>query len=422
MFGMLASLSRGSWISTALGLCTLLFWAKWRERRFWPVVSAVVGSLLVFAVVAWYVPAIHDYISKTFTPATQQSKIVEDPTLGGRSLMMYSTWQLIREKPLFGTGPASWQYEMTRYRHPHFQDTTEFAHNDVLNLISDYGIVGLLLVMGALFFFYRHAVHVAVSRYHSEQRAFAIGAIVSVTAILVHSWFDFNMHIPANSLLLVTIMAFTMAIGDPSDQKLRKEMPAFGRFGLAGAIGAVVAAAVIFVVPATQARLLAEKAIKAREFYMDDQGAITLYQKALAHDPKMPDAYTQIGEIQRNLSFWRVGDDKKAERLNLATNAIEAYLGSLKLNPLQSIVEAQLGSAYSLAENTNAAITAFNKAIELDPNNYVIYRMQGKFYSNIGDDTNAIIAFEKASQFAWGIKQSTHVLNLMELRSRTRKE
>jgi len=33
-----------------------------------------------------------------------------------------------------------------------------------------------------------------------EEQAFAIGAMVAVSSILVHCWFDFHLHIPANAL------------------------------------------------------------------------------------------------------------------------------------------------------------------------------------------------------------------------------
>ena len=87
------------------------------------------------------------------------------------------------------------------------------VHNDYLHLLCEYGVIG-----GALFCFFL-ATHVRAgwntfSRYGprrvaagtaplSDRLALTIGSLSVVAAYAVHSAVDFNLHLPANALLLV---------------------------------------------------------------------------------------------------------------------------------------------------------------------------------------------------------------------------
>jgi O-antigen ligase len=100
--------------------------------------------------------------------------------MGGRSLMWTGTTGIIRDHPVWGTGLASWQWFFPKYQDPQLHGHPDYAHNDILNLASDYGIVGLGLAAWVLAAFFRCAWRSAQSKPGSEQSAFAIGAMASV--------------------------------------------------------------------------------------------------------------------------------------------------------------------------------------------------------------------------------------------------
>jgi len=50
----------------------------------------------------------------------------------------------------------------------------EYAHNDFLNLASDYGLVGFLIVVSVFVGFWRHALAVSKPGRPPEEQAFAI--------------------------------------------------------------------------------------------------------------------------------------------------------------------------------------------------------------------------------------------------------
>ena len=81
------------------------------------------------------------------------------------------------------------------------------AHNDYVEIASDFGLLGLgllgLLVTSTLW----TAIKVLKSRRSPLPWGMAFGVSMSVVALAVHSMVDFNLQIPANALTMVVILA-----------------------------------------------------------------------------------------------------------------------------------------------------------------------------------------------------------------------
>jgi hypothetical protein len=96
------------------------------------------------------------------------------------------------------------------------QMSPEFVHNDYLNTLADYGVAGTVLVAAACILLLGGVartwkfVRIApddFARKKSNKFAFLLGGSLGVLAMLLHSAVDFPMHIPANALLAITLMA-----------------------------------------------------------------------------------------------------------------------------------------------------------------------------------------------------------------------
>ena len=90
------------------------------------------------------------------------------------------------------------------------------AHNDYLNLLADWGTAGGLITLAGMAVFAaglwqtrRHVrrVEKEFKSGHSNRLAFFLGASAGLLALAVHSVVDFNLHIPANAILGVTLLA-----------------------------------------------------------------------------------------------------------------------------------------------------------------------------------------------------------------------
>jgi len=85
------------------------------------------------------------------------------------------------------------------------------AHNDYLEYLAELGILGMGLLLGGVLFLAVKSFLVWRERRHPEVKGLALGGIVSIVCILVHSLTDFNLHIPANMVLFSVVLSLTIA-------------------------------------------------------------------------------------------------------------------------------------------------------------------------------------------------------------------
>jgi O-antigen ligase len=77
-----------------------------------------------------------------------QSIDLDDATLNLRFLMWRDTLRAIRAHPLAGLGAGAWENEIPRYQAEGEQlETDYYAHNEVLQLLAEYGLVGWLFLL-----------------------------------------------------------------------------------------------------------------------------------------------------------------------------------------------------------------------------------------------------------------------------------
>jgi hypothetical protein len=79
------------------------------------------------------------------------------------------------------------------------------------------------LVIGALFLFWFFRIGLAnVRTKNTFRRGIAVGAFAGISAILVHSIFDFVLHITAISVMFLMIMAIMVASGRDYDDEIEE--------------------------------------------------------------------------------------------------------------------------------------------------------------------------------------------------------
>ncbi len=125
--------------------------------------------------------------------------------------------------PLLGTGSGTYLYFGRMFRTERIQNDPVHAHNDYLHLLAEYGVVGGALFLPFLIAHLRNGwrnfqrlgpKRVAVSnQLLSNSLALNLGAIAAVAAYIVHSFVDFNLHIPANVLLLAFVFGILANAG-----------------------------------------------------------------------------------------------------------------------------------------------------------------------------------------------------------------
>jgi O-antigen ligase len=398
--GILLTFSRAGWAATVVGMSVFVFLGDWRPQFSWPRLAVVAVALGTMALVAWNFGPIRSYVLKSLqTDERTQTVALRDPSLGGRTLMWKDTVRMIQDKPIFGHGAGSWQWIYQQYKDRSILTRPDYTHNDFLNFASDYGLIGFFLLGAIVAGFYRHAWVMSRTHHPPEQRAFAVGATISVTSILFHSWFDSSLHIPGNALVLALILGCTAALTD-AKRPQRRPMSPVTRCTLGAALLFLCGISLWFFVPTARATRYTDlgNLLKAD---LDYELALAYYDYAISLDPRSPEAQARRGDVYRTWAHWRVGPDKQAERRELARQAIEAYDRSLQLNPYQAPVLLDKAKMHEIAGNNDLARQTYQRAIEVYPTNAMAHFLLGCFFRDRGDSQRAKQAFEQAMQLRY---------------------
>src|SRR5438105_2801025 len=117
----------------------------------------------------------------------------------------------------WGAGPGQFNSRFRAYRPESVQLQPDRAHNDYLNALADWGLAGAVII-GLALILLGWGIIQTWSNVRKSPRDFGqarssnkfccvLGASVGLFAIMVHSVVDFNMHIPANAILAVALIA-----------------------------------------------------------------------------------------------------------------------------------------------------------------------------------------------------------------------
>lgn len=206
--GLALTLSRGGWIAGGVGvLLVLIALARHRDYR-WASLTCIVLLLVTGATVA------------TKTRSLQKRLAAADDlnphARNTRPMIWSATTKMWRDHPWLGVGPAHFAERFKQYRTHWVDAEPERAHNDYLDGLADWGLAGagivgttwLLFAVGGLRTLRqvrRDPGNIETKR--SSRYTFVLGALCGLAALLVHSFTDFNLHIPANAMVAVTLLA-----------------------------------------------------------------------------------------------------------------------------------------------------------------------------------------------------------------------
>jgi len=177
---------------------TILYFRRMKEHQKW-IKNFLKVSFLIITIIALNV-GIGSVIERF---------ALDDLLHEGRPIVWGKVVEIIGDYPLLGTGLGTFASIYPAYDESGRSVRYSYAHNDYLDYLSELGVVGLILLFGGLAFIVVTSFLIWRVRRHPEVKGLALGGIVAVVAILIHSITDFNLHIPANMILFTVIVSLT---------------------------------------------------------------------------------------------------------------------------------------------------------------------------------------------------------------------
>jgi O-antigen ligase len=175
-----------------------------RMRQEWSVRKLAVVTLLAAALL---VPAYGvGYWKLTGRYALLTNEITVP---GGRLTVWERSLAMFRDHPLLGTGAGTFQHVFPRYRPSSVRPFYDYAHNDYVQLLSETGIAGGVILAWGLFLVLRLWLRGSPEASWATTLRSAVG--FGLLAAGLHELVDFGLQIPAN-FLAVTLLAGALAL------------------------------------------------------------------------------------------------------------------------------------------------------------------------------------------------------------------
>jgi O-antigen ligase len=194
---LLLSGSRGGLISLLaeiLILGVILLWHGPHFGRRSPATAGVLGIAAAALLFFWMDPG--DISKRLLTIAnTAQSP---EATFGDRKALTLDSLHMLRDHLWVGTGLGSFETAYPAYQSFPTDLAYAHAHNDYAEALAETGLVGGVLILAALVMFFRLAFKKLADRLQHDTGWIQLGAAIGCCGLLVHSFVDFNLHIPAN--------------------------------------------------------------------------------------------------------------------------------------------------------------------------------------------------------------------------------
>jgi len=382
MVGVLNSGSRGSWLgSMAMMIALTIFGVRYGMVRLW--VPLTGGLVLILALVLTFSQS---HLVRERLMEVESSQ-VETLSRYCRIQLTFDALRIAQDHLYWGTGPATFVFIHQRYQSNTYPTKAIFTHDDYLNCLADYGLVGFGLAMvfiWAVSFQFLGQLR-ADSRWHD--RVTTAASFMAWCAVLIHSFVDFNMHIPANALMLLGLVGLGLRRIPRHDEE-----PARGSFSLAplgrglGAVVLVIAVAYGALVWRTASSDLIYET--AASDPIPTMRSIPIVEKALKYDAGNAQAWALLGDLHR---FRASRQDELEDRIVEGQQALDAYQKAQDASPLDDSIMARRGLTYDMMRRYAEAYLCFKEAVTQEPYN-------GQFWYHLGNHFWQCGMLEKAEQ------------------------
>jgi len=379
--------SRGGYLSIVFGMAIFAVLSLWvirlmRRGGFFLMLGMMVvtGALIVGGAIF--------FMSRSDSINTRLTKIYDPQNM--RLFMWKAALVQYHLQPVTGTGSGTYLYYGREFRSPTVQNDPMHVHEDYLELLAEYGLVGAVLC-GVFVLVHLASGLIGLRKIvgaqirpetpgRSDDLALTVGALSAIGALLLHSLVDFNLHIPANALFVAFLMGIlARPASAPSPQSPEAPTPAgWSRWGMAVLALVLLGISIRFL----PGEFYAEKArVAFRDGHYAD--SLALAHRGIAWEKKNPALYGYLGDAGH---FLTLSSPDPASARMLHEDAVVAYEAGLKLFPHDTGLLLKQAQVLDLLGRFPEAEAVFQKLFRYDPlfaNVYAYYGLHWKLQNRM---------------------------------------
>ncbi|HVB86055.1 MAG TPA: O-antigen ligase family protein [Candidatus Dormibacteraeota bacterium] len=212
------STSRAGVSGVALEIGVLLFLAARRrglsrKRHTSRNLALGLAAVAAMALVAWL------GIGRTVERFSQLSH--PEITMSRRISMARGAVDIFLAHPLKGCGLGAIVDVFPRYETAYDGKVVDHVHDDYLEALAEAGILGAICGLSFLWLLYRGARKNLEAEQGHFSYALHAGGIAAVCGLLLHSFVDFNLHIPGNAILFLLEVSIATCPPIPPASRMR---------------------------------------------------------------------------------------------------------------------------------------------------------------------------------------------------------
>lgn len=215
--------SRGIWISISLTLIFAIyiifkfkFYEIFEKNKKW-----LIALFIIFLIIT-IIYSTDNPLNKSVITVTERAISTfdeKDPSVKTRLLIWWSTLNMIKDKPLLGSGIGTFKMNYLDYQADFLQKNPDYikfsgkaaeSHNEYLQMGAELGIVGLGIFLSILFVFYSLTLKYLKSKHNNQDRIIIFGLLMGITSFLIHSLFTFPFHVPVLGSSFFILLGLTV--------------------------------------------------------------------------------------------------------------------------------------------------------------------------------------------------------------------
>lgn len=311
------------------------------------------------------------------------------PQTWADGLVMFS------DRPVTGFGPGNYELVFPEYRQRFFANRvlTVHPHNEYIELLGEYGLVGAALVLWVLICVCVPMIKMIL---HSENRSHWFAAVALLSALAgsaVHGFFDFELRIFPNALMLAVLAGCACA---PLLQMHSERKQA--HLWLVRLFAVIMILLSLLTVQVMSASLLRSMGDSAR-LAQDRPRAETLYKLAARIDPQNWRAHLGLGQIYSHYRYYDIDPKTKHE---WAVKEEAEFAKAYRHNSKKEEVVYGLGRAELAMGNREKGLNYLRQAADYKRFNDFYWRKLGIELRKAGLYEEALSRFEYAAKLDRG--------------------